>query len=87
MSSHNDTFAASGTSPTEVSSQRQPDFLLENHLSIYLLKPVSNAAKFWLEEHIGRDNGFQPYWPTVVIEPRYVTQIIEAIRADMLVCR
>jgi hypothetical protein len=81
MSSHSDSFAASGNSPT------QPDFRVENHGSIFLLRPLTDSATLWVEEHIGQDNGFQPYWPTVVIEPRYVADIIDGIQNDGLAVR
>jgi hypothetical protein len=77
MSSHNDTFAASGSSPTV-------DFACENHGSIFLLRPLTPSATSWLEEHIGQDNGFQPYWPTCVIEHRYIWPILEGIQNDGL---
>ena len=78
MSSHNDPFIASGTSPTV-------DFLCENHGSIFLLKPLTPSATSWLEEHIGQDNGFQPYWPKSAIEHRNIWAILEGIQADNLV--
>jgi hypothetical protein len=61
------------------------DFIVENHGSIFLLRPVSDAASQWIDDHIGRDNGYQPYYPTVVIEHRYITNIVEGIVADGLV--
>jgi len=63
MSSHNDSFAASGSSPTESIG---PDFIIENHGSIFLLRPQNENAVAWADAHIGFENGFQPYWPTVV---------------------
>jgi hypothetical protein len=48
MSSHTDSFVASGTSPT-------PDFLCENHGSIFLLRPVSPASFDWIESHLPSD--------------------------------
>jgi len=80
MSSHNDSFVASGSSPTV-------DFLCENHGSIFLLRPLTPSANSWLEEHIGQDNGFQPYWPTCVIEQRYICLILEGIQNDGLAVR
>ncbi len=80
MSSHNDSFAASGSSPT-------PDFLCENQGSVFLLRPLTPSATSWLEEHIGQDNGFQPYWPTCVIEHRYIWPILEGIQNDGLAVR
>jgi hypothetical protein len=84
MSSHSDSFVASGSSPTQQVEQASPDFLLENHSSIYLLRPLTENARAWVEDHIGSDNGFQPYWPAVVIEHRYVGAILEGISSDGL---
>lgn len=81
MSSHNDSFVASGNSPT----QPKPDFQIENHGSIFLVRPLNPNARTWIDEHIGSDNGFQPYYPTVVIEHRYIGAIAEGIIADGLV--
>jgi len=81
MSSHNDSFVSSGNSPTENPGF---DFLVENHGSIFLLKPQTPAATAWVQEHIGSENGFQPYWPTVLIEPRYIDDIVSGIQSDGL---
>jgi hypothetical protein len=62
-----------------------PDFSIENHGSILLLRPHSDAGKTWLSEHIGKNNGYQPYWPTVVIETRYAASIVDGITIDGLV--
>jgi hypothetical protein len=67
----------SGTSPT-------PDFEVQNHGSIFLLKPQNDSAISWIEEHIGADNGYQPYYPTFVIEPRYIADIVAGIQGDGL---
>lgn len=60
------------------------DFTVENHGSVFLLRPQSVAAKHWVEERIGEDNGYQPYWPTVVVEHRYIRNIVVGIQADGL---
>lgn len=83
MSSHNDSFVASGNSPTD-SEKIPPDFLVENHGSILLLKPQTDSAISWVEDHIGPANGFQGLWPTVIIEPRYLGPILEGIRESGL---
>ena len=77
MSSHSDSFAASGSSPTA-------DFLCENHGTVFLPRPLTPSAISWLEENIGQDNGFQAYWPTCVIEHRYIWPILEGIQNDGL---
>ena len=47
--------------------------------SIILLQPETEQAREWFEENIGRENGYQPYWPTVTCEARYADQIIEGL--------
>ena len=60
------------------------DFAVENHGSICLLRPQNEQAVAWVEEHIGQDNGYQPYFPTVVVEPRYIADIVAGIQNDGL---
>ena len=69
---HVNEFQSSGTSPS-------PDFTVRNEGSILLLTPHTAPARSWIDEHIGSDNGFQPWYPTVVIEPRYFVPILEGI--------
>jgi hypothetical protein len=78
-----DAFRTSGNSPTH-SRKIQPDFVVENHGTIFLLKPVTPPAISWIEEHIGQDNGYQPYFPTVVVEHRYIADIVAGIQNDEL---
>ena len=81
-------FETSGNSPTRENAPPtltpSPDFLVENHGSIFLLKPQTDSATSWVEEHIGRENGYQPYYPTVVIEHRYIADIVAGIQGDGL---
>jgi hypothetical protein len=77
---HKNEFASSGSSPT-------PDFTVRDEGSILLLTPHSEPARTWIHEHIGRNNGFQPYYPTIVIEPRYLAPILEGIRDSGLEVR
>jgi hypothetical protein len=63
------------------------DFTVQNEGSIVLLHPHTDAARSWVEEHIREDNGYQPYWPSVVIEPRYVCDILDGITFDGLEVR
>jgi len=72
-----DSFVASGTSPTA-------DFELQNHGSIFLLIPQTLSAHVWIDDHIGKDNGYQPHYPTVVVEHRYVADIVAGIQDDGL---
>jgi len=61
------------------------DFILRDEGSIVLLTPHTDAAHDWVNEHIGQDNGYQPMWPTVVIERRYAQDILEGVRAEGMV--
>ena len=63
------------------------DFTVQHHGSIVLLRPLTRAGTDYVNREIGQDNGFQPYWPTVLFEPRYVDQFIGAIREDGLLVR
>ena len=76
MSSHNDSFVASGSSPT------RSDFICENHGSIYLLCPVSSASFNWIESHLPSDR--ITFGNAVVIEPRYVWAILVGLQEDGL---
>jgi len=82
-------FEASGSSPTRPESRLQlsHDVLVENHGSIFLLRPLTEIAREWVNEHIGQDNGYQPIWPTVLLEPRYVEPILTGLRNDGLTVR
>jgi hypothetical protein len=73
MSSH-DSFAASGSSPT--------DFRCENHGSLFLLFPCTESAHSWIEEHL--PTVAQWFGNAVVIEHRYVWAILEGIQNDGL---
>jgi hypothetical protein len=74
-----DTFVASGTSPTE---QTGPDFFVENHGSIFLLRPVTPSASVWISDHIPDDA--QMFGEAIVVEHRYIADIVEGIMRDGL---
>ncbi len=68
---------------TPVASITPGDFLLVNHRSVSILTPLNCEAQRWVDEHLPSDaltwgrNG-------VVIEPRYVSDIVEGILGDGL---
>ena len=76
MSSHSDSFVASGSSPTE------PDFFCENHGSIFLLRPASPAAHSWISDHLPDDR--MTFGNAIVVEHRYIWAILEGIQSDGL---
>jgi len=68
----------------QIGDHMATDIVIENHGSIFLLRPTSRSGQEWIEHNIGQENGFQPYWPTVVVEPRYIADIVSGMRAEDL---
>jgi hypothetical protein len=58
---------------------RPVDFMTWWDESLFMLRPVSAEAELWVEEHIDRDGGYQPFWPTVVVERRDLVSVFKAI--------
>ena len=88
MSSHSDSFVRSGNSPTRSVPKNLPDFLVEDHGSIFLLIPLNDYAQAWVKDNLDPGGSFQPYFPTaVVIEHRYISDIVQGIRNDGLAVR
>jgi hypothetical protein len=75
---HQNEFEASGTSPT-------PDFLVENHGTIFLLQPLTPAANFWIDEHLPEDH--LTFAGAVVVEHRYILDIVRGAIAEGLVVK
>jgi hypothetical protein len=68
MSSHSDDFVASGNSPT------LPDFIVENHGTIFLLQPLTPAAISWIQGNLPEDQ--MTSGSAVVVEHRYIGDIV-----------
>jgi len=64
-------------------SQQETDFLVVNHGSLVMLTPLTQAAKDWCEEHLPEDR--QYFGRGVVVEPRYIGDIVDGIVNDGLV--
>lgn len=58
------------------------DFVVANHGSIFLLQPRSAAAHKWIAEHLPEDR--QNFGTSVVVEHRYIGEIVAGIQADGL---
>ena len=59
------------------------DFKVQNEGNIYLLLPVSEQARAWVEEHLPEDR--QYFGRAVVVEHRYIGDIVGGIQAEGLV--
>jgi len=70
------------------SSKTELDFQLENHGSLFLLRPLTSAATEWMRENLPVDSPETQFWgEAIVIEPRYLEPIVDGILADGLVLR
>jgi hypothetical protein len=59
------------------------DLVFENHLSLFLIRPVSFIGQSWLDENVGDDSSLT-FGNAVVCEPRYVEAILQgAIEAGL----
>lgn len=58
------------------------DFEVEDQGSLVLLYPLTAAAQTWVEENLPEDR--LTWGLGVVIEPRYVSDIVDGISADRL---
>ena len=70
---HKGEFASSGSSPT-------PDFLVENHFTIFLLTPLTPAANSWVNENLPEDR--LTFGGAVCVEHRYIAEIVRGAIAD-----
>jgi hypothetical protein len=61
------------------------DFTVENHGSIFLLQGHTVSAAAWINEHLPEDR--QTFGGAVVVEHRYIADIVRGIQDVGLVCR
>jgi len=61
------------------------DFQVSNQGTISLLILLTDSARQWADMNIGQGNGYKPLWPIIVVEHRYIDNIIEGIQSDGLV--
>jgi hypothetical protein len=78
MSSHSDSFAASGSSLTDIG----PDCVCENHSSIFLLRPTSPASYECIESHLSPDR--LTFANAAVVEHRHIWVILAGLQEDGL---
>ena len=46
--------------------------------SVLRIEPLTQEAKDWVEEYVSHE-GFQPDWPTLYVEHRYLDYLIDGI--------
>jgi hypothetical protein len=59
-----------------------PDFTVDNHGTIFLLRPESDAGREWIRDNIPADA--QMWGEAIVVEHRYIEDIVAGARADGL---
>ena len=70
------------------SLRNELDFTLENHGSLFLLRPLNPGAKDWMGEHLPMDSPETQFWgEAIVIEHRYLAPIVDGIIGNGLVLR
>lgn len=57
------------------------DVVVENHFSLYLVRPLTEEAEGWIEDNVGEH---QSFGGAVVVEPRYVNDIVTGMLSDGL---
>ena len=69
--------------PHETAVQVEFDFDLSNHGSICILNAITHKASLWVDDHLPND---ALHWGpcSIVIEPRYVGNILQGIVDDGL---
>jgi hypothetical protein len=73
-------------SSPSVTSTLSVDLVFENHFSLYLIRPLSQAGQDWLDENVGDENTLT-FGGGVVCEPRYTEAIWRGARAAGLAVR
>ncbi len=84
-SDHRPECQAIGCGPLTHNHNPRPDFLLADHGTIFLFQPITALASSWVREHLPPDS--PRFGSSVVIEYRFVADIITGIRNDGLVVR
>jgi hypothetical protein len=61
------------------------DLLVHGHGSVYLLRPTSRRGRRWVDEYVSDDH--QEWAGAIVVEHRYIGEIVRGARADGLEVR
>jgi hypothetical protein len=64
--------------------QAVADFTAAHHGSLFLLHPLTPAATAWVDAHLPEDR--MTWAGGVVVEPRYLDDIVNGILGDGLRC-
>ncbi len=48
--------------------------------TVFVLGAGTDSGRAWIEENVSKD-GYQPWWPDVLVEHRYLRHLVEAAKA------
>lgn len=60
----------------------QTDFIIDNQRSVFAVRPVSRAAKAWIEDNVGGD--VPTFGNSVVVEHRFIEALVDGFTGDGL---
>lgn len=60
-----------------------PDARVENHGTIFLVRPLTPLAESWLDSHVDQEDA-QHFGNALVVEHRYVQDLVAGMQADGL---
>ena len=60
----------------------EPDIRVEDHLSLFLVRPFSERGESWIRENITQDSAW--FGDALVVEPRYVGALLTGMIVDGL---
>ena len=84
-SDHRPECAVIGCGPLTHNHHPLPDFLVADHGTIFLLQPITDRALAWVREHLPPDS--RHIGSSVVVEDRFIADIVTGIHDDNLVVR
>jgi hypothetical protein len=70
-----------------MSTTTAPDFLVEDHGTLFILQPLTPAAQAWLDEHVITEETLLLGGNGVVVEHRYIRDLVAGAQNDELVVR
>jgi hypothetical protein len=70
--------------PHNTSSSLAPDFNVSHHGSVVLFHPRTELARDWLSEHCSRGADHTYFGAALVVEPRYVNDLVAQAIEDGL---
>jgi len=76
-----DLFQTSGTSPTDRTNP-EPDFVVQDHGSIFLLRALTPAVSAWIEENLSEDR--QTFGDAVAVEAGFILPVVIGAQRDGL---